>query len=206
MFCVTSRNYIDNMNLKYTLLTCLLFMGLSVAAQQKKTEKTTITNPSGVGAEVPYALEYDYILIDSTKVANGAFKINGQNKSEEFKEAYNLKTQASDGQLNGSLTAEYTLEGLVKGSKHYLEFSYSGAFQNGLPHGDTKIRSFGQGSSAYDVKMSFNKGVLQGKFKFNAFVKKEIDIEGSFNSEGQMTGSWRFGQYNVLEEKAVPKV
>ena len=202
LFCVTSRNYIDNMNLKYILLTCLLFMGLSVAAQQKKTEKTTITNPSGAGAEVPYALEYDYILIDSTKVANGAFKINGQNKSEEFKEAYNLKTQASDGQLNGSLTAEYTLEGLVKGSKRYLEFSYSGAFQNGLPHGDTKIRSFGQGSSAYDVKMSFNKGVLQGKFKFNAFVKKEIDIEGSFNSEGQMTGSWRFGQYNILEEKA----
>ena len=173
-----------------------------MTAQQKKTEKTTITNPSGVGAKLPYALEYDYTLVDSSKVANGTFKISGQNKSEEFKEAYNLKTQASNGLLNGTLTAEYSLEGLVKGSKRYLEFSYTGAFQNGLPHGDTKIKSFGQGSSVYDVKMSFNKGILQGKFKFNAYVKKEIDIEGTFNSEGQMTGSWKFGQYNVLAEEA----
>lgn len=190
------------MHIRYILLTCLLFVGVSMAAQQKKTEKATITNPSGVGAELPYALEYDYTLVDSSKVANGIFKISGQNKSEEFKEAYNLKTQASNGLLNGTLTAEYSLEGLVKGSKRYLEFSYSGAFQNGLPHGDTKIKSFGQGSSVYDVKMSFNKGVLQGKFKFNAFVKREIDIEGTFNSEGQMTGSWKFGQYNVLAEEA----
>ena len=190
------------MRLRYILLTYLLFMGLSLGAQQKKTEKTTITNPSGAGVEYPYALEYDYILIDSTKVANGTFKITGNNNSQDLKESYSLKTQASNGLINGSLTADYSLEGVVNGSKRYLVFSYSGAFQNGLPHGDTKIKSFGQGSSAYDVKASFNKGVLQGKFKFNAFIKKEIDIEGSFNSEGQMTGSWRFGQYNILEEKA----
>ena len=190
------------MHLRYTLLICLLFMGLSLGAQQKKTEKTTITNPSGAGTEHPYALEYDYILVDSTKVANGTFKINGKNDSKDLKESYILKTQASNGKINGSLTADYSLEGVVNGSKRYLVFSYSGAFQNGLPHGETNIKSFGQGSSAYDVQISFNKGVLQGKFKFNAFVKKEIDIEGSFNSEGQMTGSWKFGQYNILEEKA----
>ncbi|MBR5563152.1 MAG: hypothetical protein IKW11_02865 [Bacteroidales bacterium] len=190
------------MYLRYTLLTCLLFVGLSMGAQQKKTEKTTITNPSGVGAELPCTLEYDYTIVDSTKVANGSFKISGKNDSKDLKESYTLKAQASNGQLNGPLTADYSLEGVVNGAKRYLVFSYSGAFQDGLPHGDTKIKSFGQGSSAYDVKMSFNKGVLQGKFKFNAFIKKEIDIEGSFNSDGQMTGSWKFGRYDILAEKA----
>lgn len=202
LLCVNSKKTFSNMRLKFSLLTCLLFVGLSVGAQQKKTEKTTIINPSGVGSEVPHTLEYDYTLVDSIKVANGSFKIDGTNNSKDLKESYTLKTQAADGKLNGALTADYSLEGLVNGSKRYVVFSYSSAFQNGLPHGETKIKSFGQGSSVYDIKVNFNKGVLQGKFKFKAFVKREIDIEGSFNSEGQMTGSWKFGKYNILAEEA----
>ena len=190
------------MHIRYTLMACLLFISLSMAAQQKKTEKTTITNPSDTGTEFPCTLEYEYSIIDSTKVVNGSYRITGQNDSNDLKESYLLKAQASNGNLNGTLTADYTLEGILNGSKRYLVFSYSGTFQNGLPHGETRIKSFGQGSSAYDVQMSFNKGVLQGKFKFNAFIKKEIDVEGTFNSEGQMTGEWKFGRYDILAEEA----
>ena len=63
------------MRLRYILLTYLLFMGLSLGAQQKKTEKTTITNPSGAGVEYPYALEYDYILIDCPAGLGQGFRL-----------------------------------------------------------------------------------------------------------------------------------
>lgn len=194
--------FYDSMHIKYTILACLLFASLSAAAQQKKTEKTTIANPSKAGTEFPCTLEYDYTLVDSIKVVDGSYKINGQNTSKDLKESYSLNAQTSNGQLNGAIKADYTLEGILNGSKRYMVFSYTGSFQNGLPHGETKIKSFGQGSSAYDVSMSFNKGIPQGSFRFRAFVKKDIGIEGTFNSEGQMTGDWKFGRYDILAESA----
>lgn len=190
------------MSIKHILLTSLLFISLSMAAQQRKTERTAITNPSEIGTEFPCTLEYGYTIVDSTKVANGVYKINGQNTSKELNETYSLIANASKGRLNGELTAGYTLEGVLDGCKRYLSFSYIGTFLNGLPHGEIAIKSFGQGSSAYDVLMTFKKGVLQGNFKFNAYAKKEIDVVGTFNPEGQMTGEWKFGYYNLLAETA----
>ena len=185
-----------NMSLRYVLFSCTIFLCLSAAAQQKKTDTSTIDVP-GAKASFPCTLKYDYSTADSTRIFDGAFSINGSKNAVGLKETYTLKGFASKNQLDGDIEAGYTLEGQVDGEKHYIVFSYKGAFQDGLPHGEMVITSFGQGAGAYDVSMNFNKGALTGKFSFKAFAKKEYMISGNFTSGGEMIGEWKIGRYDV---------
>ena len=185
-----------NMSLRHILLFCLIFACLSAVAQQKKTDTTTIDMP-GAKASFPCTLKYDYSMADSTRIFDGAFSINGSKNAGGLKETYTLKGFASKNLLDGDVEADYTLEGQKDGEKHYIVFSYKGAFQDGLPHGGMTITSFGPGAGAYDVSMSFDKGALTGKISFKAFAKKEYMIAGNFTSGGEMTGEWKTGRYDV---------
>ena len=189
------------MSLRYVLLSCLIFACLSAAAQQKKTDTTTIDVP-GAKASFPCTLKYDYSMADSTRIFDGAFSINGSKDANGLKETYSLKGFASRNQLDGDVEADYTLEGQADGEKHFIVFSYKGAFQDGLPHGEMTITSFGQGAGAYDVRMNFDKGVLTGQISFKAFAKKEFMISGNFTSGGEMAGEWKTGRYDVKAHSA----
>lgn len=189
------------MSLRHLLLFCSLFVCASLSAQQKKKDTATMNVP-GTRTELPCEFKYDYSIADSTRIFDGAFSLNGTKDENGIKESYSLSGFASRNQMDGDLEASYSLEGVIDEEKHYLVFNYKGSFEEGLPHGAMTIRSFGQGSSAYDVSMNFTKGVLTGKISFKAFAKKEFMLAGNFTSEGEMVGEWKTGRYDVKNRQA----
>lgn len=188
------------MNLRNFLPICFLILSVGAFAQSKGKEQTTINTP-GYGKAMQCAYEYDYSIVDSTKVPNGDFTIKGERNEKGVKETFSLSGVASGNKLNGAVKANYLLEGVIDKEKHYTMFSYEANFKDGYPDGAMNIRSFGQNSSAYDVKANFNKGMLSGKFYFNAFVKAETLVSGNFNSEGEMDGEWRINYYDLKARK-----
>ena len=188
------------MNFRQIIWFCLLLSCTSLSAQQKQKENTTINIP-GIGKELPCSFEYDYILADSTRTQDGILKINGSRNEGDVKENFTLQGYATKGLLNGSVNSSYSLEGKMNDEKHYISFIYSAGFRTGLPHGEIKINSFGQKSSAYDIKMNFIDGVLAGDFKFNAFLKQETSISGAFTNDGKMNGDWKFWYYDLRTKK-----
>lgn len=188
------------MNFRQIIWFCLLLSCTSLSAQQKQKENTTINIP-GIGKELPCSFEYDYILVDSTRTQDGILKINGSRNEGDVKENFTLQAYATKGLLNGSVNSSYSLEGKMNDEKHYISFIYSAGFRTGLPHGEIKINSFGQKSSAYDIKMNFIDGVLAGDFKFNAFLKQETSISGAFTNDGKMNGDWKFWYYDLRSKK-----
>ena len=188
------------MNLRNLLPFCLLILSVSAFAQNKAKEQTKISTP-GYGKAMQCAYEYDYSTTDSTKVPNGDFTIKGERNEKGVKEAFSLSGTAASNKLNGVVKANYSLEGVIDKEKHYTVFTYEANFKDGYPDGAMNIRSFGQNSSAYDVKANFNKGMLSGKFHFIAFVKAETLVSGNFNSEGEMDGEWRINYYDLKARK-----
>lgn len=188
------------MSFRQIIWCCMLFSCISLSAQQKQKGNATINIP-GAGKELQCSFEYDYSLADSTRVLDGILNINGSRNEDGVNENFSLQGYATKGRLDGAINSTYSLEGKRNDEKHYISFIYNATFKNGLPHGETKINSFGQKSSAYDVKMNFNEGVLTGNFKFNAFLKEETSISGAFTNEGKMNGNWQFWYYDLKARK-----
>ena len=188
------------MNLRNFLPICFLILSVGAFAQSNGKEQTTINTP-GYGKAIISSFEYGYSIVDSTKVQDGDFTIKGERNENGVKEVFTLSGAAAANKLNGALKADYSLEGVIKDEKHYTVFTYEANFKNGYPDGAMKIRSFGQNSSAYDIKANFDNGVLSGKFYFNAFVKAETLVSGNFNSEGEMDGDWKINYYDLKERK-----
>lgn len=191
------------MKLRYYLLLAALLCSFNVFAQRQKTSK-----PIKVGV-FTFDLQYNYISKDGHSMEDGPFSAKGNKKHEEtlyynhypitqtITIDYNLSGSALQGKLNGALSfstkakSNSTIYGGIEGTKdinNNEQLNISGSFKSGVPHGNFAVTHTRDGKKN-EVNVNYTHGIFTGKY----YLKTPTSMaSGSFDSKGQMTGTWKF--------------
>ncbi len=184
-------------------LFLLLFAGLiSVNAQSVKTHSSVESKFGVPNAKVTYTY---YLDENGHEVRHGAYSISGTKSETSYgweagarmilksTRTVNLTANFKHGNLNGNLTYRDVETGSENGKVYdKKELKCLFQFDNGEPSGTIEQSYYENGSLKQILKTGFRDGHRIGTYKSYLPDYSDVDVTGAFDSNGNMTGHWKF--------------
>lgn len=197
---------------KGILLTFIMvFVAVVISDAQSITNKDEIVI-EGPEISIGVNRKYSYHHGENGEIVyDGVYSMNGSQEyhnivarpyTYDYKITYNFNAQHNKtGRLHGAITSKWHyLTTYSNGKKDEYSQSLSGNFNNGLPHGEFRVKC---NVSSMSANVNFNKGKLVGSYKLVGLMDGPVSISGTLDANGQLAGSWNVDQKTLTFQNGV---
>ncbi len=188
-----------------TIIILLMLSTLFGYAQKRGPIKTTTQDMNNFNNEYTgYTGKITYSYYEDVKgnhVKHGTYRANGSSKSnvQNYRTSLKVTTKYTalakfkDGWLDGPITINITISEAMSDIAHGSRtdtrvYKFSGAYKEGIHHGQWKFTTTKNGKLIRNNVMSFNNGEYSGSY--SAPVSEITKAKGNFNTKGYPIGKW----------------